>query len=219
MKREVDINEISDGKRYKSGDMVKISCNDCIGCKESCCYGMNKTIILDPYDMYQLQKGCNLSFDELLAKEYIELSMQDNLIIPNLKMNEATNGCSFLAEGDRCSIHDFRPGFCRLFPLGRIYEEGHFDYFIQIHECDYPNKSKIKVKKWIGIEGLREYEEFVLKWHDFIEKLRDKLKSYEDMNEVSVVLTRILVLFFKEPYDVNISFYEQIEKRFESFQL
>ena len=210
MKREVDINEISDGKRYKSGDMVKISCNDCKGCKESCCYGMNKTIILDPYDMYQLQKGCNLSFDELLTKGYIELSVQDNLIIPNLKMNEATNGCSFLAEGDRCSIHDFRPGFCRLFPLGRIYEDGHFDYFIQTGECDYPNKSKIKIKKWIGIDSLREYEEFVLRWHDYIEELRLEISNISDVSQVSAISTGFLKRFYKDGYDINQSFFEQI---------
>ena len=34
MNREVDINEISDGRRYRSGDMVKIGCSDCKGCSD-----------------------------------------------------------------------------------------------------------------------------------------------------------------------------------------
>ena len=51
MIRDVDINEISDGRRYRSGDMVKIGCAECTGCSE-CCRQVDDTIILDPYDIY-----------------------------------------------------------------------------------------------------------------------------------------------------------------------
>ena len=30
MKRKVDLNEISDGRLYSSGDMVKVDCHDCV---------------------------------------------------------------------------------------------------------------------------------------------------------------------------------------------
>ena len=36
MKREVDLNEISDGRLYSSGDMVKVDCHDCEGCSACC---------------------------------------------------------------------------------------------------------------------------------------------------------------------------------------
>ena len=32
MKRDIDINEISDGKLYGPNDMVKADCGDCKGC-------------------------------------------------------------------------------------------------------------------------------------------------------------------------------------------
>ena len=48
-----------------------------------------------------------------------------------------------------------RPGFCRLFPLGRYYTEDGFKYIIQIHECAKKNRSKIKVKKWIDTPDLQ----------------------------------------------------------------
>ena len=32
MKREISLEEISDGKLYGSGDMVKVGCDDCRGC-------------------------------------------------------------------------------------------------------------------------------------------------------------------------------------------
>lgn len=45
MKREVDLNEISDGRLYSSGDMVKVDCHDCEGCS-ACCQGMGNSILL-----------------------------------------------------------------------------------------------------------------------------------------------------------------------------
>ena len=36
MKRKVDLNEISDGRLYSSGDMVKVDCHDCEGCSACC---------------------------------------------------------------------------------------------------------------------------------------------------------------------------------------
>lgn len=218
MKRDVDIDEISDGYRYHSGDMVRISCNDCKGCTDCCCQNMGHTIILDPYDIYQLEVGLNLSFDELLSGErpVIELSMADGLLLPNLLMQGDDNSCIFLGDDKRCTIHNYRSGFCRMYPLGRIYENGSFSYFNQIYECEYPNKSKIKIKKWLGIPNLSQYEEFVLKWHDVLEETREYIHSLTDVSKVSAVTVGFLKLFYRTPYDVNSSFYDQIEERIQS---
>ena len=133
MEREVDLKEISDGRLYGINDMVKAGCNDCAGCS-LCCEGMGNSIILDPYDIYSLEKGLGVTFENLMTDEKMELNVVDGVIQPNLKM-QRQDSCGFLNAQGRCSIHDFRPGFCRMFPLGRIYEENSFRYFLQIHEC------------------------------------------------------------------------------------
>ena len=56
MKRNIDLNEISDGRLYSSGDMVKADCHDCAGCS-ACCRGMGDSIKLDPMDIWRLKKG------------------------------------------------------------------------------------------------------------------------------------------------------------------
>ena len=84
MKREVDLNEISDGRLYSSGDMVKVDCHDCEGCS-ACCQGMGNSIILDPMDLWRLQLGKKENFDTLLAN-YLELNVVDGMVLPNLKM-------------------------------------------------------------------------------------------------------------------------------------
>ena len=43
MERELNLSEVSDGKRYGLHDLVKVGCEDCAGCS-SCCQGMEDTI-------------------------------------------------------------------------------------------------------------------------------------------------------------------------------
>lgn len=211
MIRNVDIDEISDGKRYHANDMVKIACEDCKGCS-SCCHDMDNSIILDPYDIYLIQKGTLKDMNALLEKE-IELRVVDGLILPNIKMQEKTEACGFLNEEGRCSIHEFRPGFCRLFPMGRIYENGTFSYFLQVNECSFPNKSKVKLKKWLGIENLSEYEKYVLHYHNLCKSITDGFTvdtSEEVMKSLDMLFLKTL---FMNPFDISIPFYEQYYER------
>ena len=103
-----------------------------------------------------------------------ELQIVDSVILPNLKMASGnTEACSFLNPEGRCSIHAFRPGICRLFPLGRFYENGSFKYFLQVHECPKPNKTKVKIKKWLDTPNLKTYEKYIADWHFFLKGLQE----------------------------------------------
>ena len=53
MRREVSLEEISDGRLYELNDMVKADCQDCAGCHD-CCEGMGDSVVLDPMDVYRL---------------------------------------------------------------------------------------------------------------------------------------------------------------------
>lgn len=94
MERRVNMEEISDGKRYTGNDLVRADCHDCEGCS-ACCRGMGNTIQLDPMDIYRLTKGLSMTFEQLLASA-VELQVVDGLILPNLKMTGETMACSFL---------------------------------------------------------------------------------------------------------------------------
>ena len=43
--------------------------------------------------------------------------------MPNLKMQKSDGRCAFLREDNLCNIHTIRPGICRMFPLGRYWED------------------------------------------------------------------------------------------------
>lgn len=210
MKRNVSLEEISDGKLYTLNDMVKADCHDCRGCS-ACCRGMGSSIILDPLDVCRLSVNLGKSFDELLEKE-LELGMVDGAILPNLRMTGPEEACVFLDGRGRCSIHSFRPGICRLFPLGRYYQEREFRYFLQVHECPKPDRTKVKVKKWIDTPNLKQYEAYITDWHYFLEDAARLVTESQDTDSPKNLNLYILQSFYRKPYQEE-DFYVQFGER------
>ena len=128
-------------------------------------------------------------------------------------MTKEKEQCYFLDENGRCSIHSLRPSICRLFPLGRYYENGSFKYFLQIHECKHPTKSKIKVKKWIDIGDSEKNQEFIIKWHDYIEDVQKQLSLTADEELLKKIDLFILQQFYIERYNKEEDFYSQFDVR------
>lgn len=211
MKRAVNMEEISDGRVYGLNDLVKADCQDCEGCFDCCC-GMGESILLDPFDVYRLTRALGESFEQLL-NGHLELHVVDGVILPNLRMAGERDCCTFLNEKGRCSIHPYRPGICRLFPLGRVYENGSFRYFLQTSECQKGNRSKIKVKKWIDTPDIRRNERFILAWHDFVLELQELLTAQPDMEAAKRINLYVLETFFFKGWDLNGDFYAEFEAR------
>ena len=211
MKRNVDFNEISDGKRYKLEDMVRADCAGCAGCS-ACCRGMGNTVVLDPYDVYRLVSGTGMSLEQLLQK-HLELNVVDGIILPNLKMAGDREACAFLNEEGRCSVHSHRPGICRLFPLGRIYEDGTFHYFLQVHECQKGNRSKVKVKKWIDTPDAKRYDSYINQWHYFLKDLQQIAAEDEEGTAAKTISMYVLKQFYLTPFQAEADFYGQFERR------
>lgn len=209
---EVNLQDISDGKLYGLNDMVKVGCHDCAGCS-SCCQDMGQSILLDPYDVYRLTGNLGVTFEQLLAK-YVELHVEEGLILPNLKMTEgASPKCGFLNEEGRCSIHRFRPGICRLFPLGRSYEGDRLSYFLLSDACPIPNKTKMKVGKWLEMSQPVSYEKFLVTWHRFVKEMRALLEEHrEDESYTRMLTIKFLEIFYLKAYETE-DFYGEFQER------
>lgn len=195
MRREIDMDAISDGRLYGPDDMVKAGCRGC----SHCCREMGKSIVLDPLDAYRITKGLGCTFDGLLDG-HVELNVQEGVILPNLKMTGPLEQCAFLDKAGRCGIHAFRPGLCRLFPLGRIYEDGAFQYFLQVHECKNTARAKVKVRKWIDMPNFKSYERFVSSWHFFVLKLQDMCSDMVNEELVKRLSLYVLEQFYRKGF-------------------
>lgn len=226
MKRNVSLEEISDGRLYGPNDMVKADCGGCKGCSV-CCHGMGQSIILDPLDAYRLSGGLGKNFASLLEKE-VELNVVDGVILPNLRMTDSKESCSFLNSEGRCSVHAFRPGVCRLFPLGRYYEGESFRYFLQTGECPHKSRTKIKVSKWIDTPDLSDNQRFVMTWHSLLNEMEQAVMENEDDTFRKNVNLLLLRCFYLTPYETGETasdgrsgeqkFYRQFEKRYTEFR-
>lgn len=204
---------------YDGNDMVKVGCHDCVGCSD-CCKDMGTSVILDPYDVYRLMRGLGKNFEQLMERE-VELHMEDGLIYPNLKMDAATAACCFLNEQGRCVIHEFRPGICRLFPLGRNYEPDRVRYFLLEGACPAQSKSKVKVSKWLATGNLKTYEAYLVRWHNFTKMLREEMKTElmtdggeERCRQLSM---QFLQYFYVLPYEGE-DFFPEWQKRMDAWE-
>ena len=200
MKRDGDLSSLTDGKLYRSSDMAKLGCNDCAGCS-ACCSGMGNSVVLDPYDAWRLEKGLGIPFAQMIGQQ-VMLSVVDGLILPSLNM-ESTGKCPFLNEEGRCSIHTFRPGICRLFPLGRYYHDGGFSYVLMTGECKAENRSKVKIEKWLGEPNLKAYEQFVMQWKNIMEQTRGQFDKNTDLEQQKKLSMSLLQTYYFTPYNTD----------------
>jgi len=214
MERNIDLKEVSDGKLYGLDDMVRADCAGCEGCF-ACCQGMGTSVVLDPLDVHRLSEGTKIGAEALFSGP-LELNVVDGIILPNLKMSGVGEKCSFLDENGRCKIHAFRPGICRIFPLGRLYENGGFQYFLQVHECKKQSRSKVKVKKWIDTPDARTYDSYICRWHYFLKDMQRILSEDETGQTARAVNMYILKKFYLTPYDAGKDFYSQFYERLKS---
>lgn len=218
MKRNVSLEEISDGRLYGYNDMVKADCRGCKGCHK-CCTGMGSSVVLDPYDVWRIWKGLHKTMEELLREGKLELNVVDGCILPNLRMAGAEEACGFLDDAGRCGIHAYRPGICRLFPLGRYYENGDFRFFLQTGECQETNRSKVKVSKWIDTPMQTANHDFLCQWHYLLKCVEQAVQDREDSEYAKELNMKLLSVFYFEEYGASDrEFYGEFEEKRNRFK-
>lgn len=98
-------------------------------------------------------------------------------------------------------------------PLGRLYENGSFQYFLQVRECRKIKPGQDQGEKWIDMPEAEKYDAYISRWHYFLKKLSRIVRE-----DTEGILSRnlsmyVLKEFYLTPYDRNGDFYAQIEKR------
>lgn len=148
-----------DGREAKTvelEDTIKFNCKRC----GKCCTGRSD-IILNPFDIYQIAKGLNMTTDEVI-KNYCIVYCGSGSCLPIVVLKEDERGlCPFLKfftdQGKfGCSINTFKPGACMMHPIGivRSFEKGNSDklekQFIEVPSCNiHGTDIEIKVKDFI----------------------------------------------------------------------
>lgn len=196
MKREIDINEISDGKLYDIDDLVRADTAGCGGCS-ACCHGVGELVHLNPFDVFCIRKATGLTFDALLS-DMLVLRPNGKLLQPHLGMHDESEACRFLSTEGRCTIHEHRPSICRLFPLGRVYDDQRdFKYILLKGACVKPKLDKIRVSKWINIDDYDANKTFLLEWYRLNKALTFRMKFVREQPEIDAVNEFLFETFYR----------------------
>lgn len=209
MKTNVDLDAISDGKLYGLKDLVRADTGGCRNCS-ACCHGVGELVELNPYDVWVLQRHLDMGLDRLLESR-LQLRLENRLLLPYLRMVGEDERCSFLNEQGWCDIHSARPDICRLFPLGRVYAQDDFSFFLQTGVCVKPKLEKIKVKKWIGIENYEPNKAFILAWYQLKKALDFRLRFVREEGALAALRTEVLDTFYRLPPETP-DFYEAFHR-------
>jgi Fe-S-cluster containining protein len=97
-------------------DPVQLSCGT-DGCPSNCCTS-GPHIVLNPYEIAQICSTAGMSYEDLL--DVVETDRVNGFPLVMLPRDPA---CHFWS-GKGCRIYAGRPLACRLFPLGRVFDEG-----------------------------------------------------------------------------------------------
>ena len=203
------INPDSDGRFYGLQDIVEADCHDCAGCSQ-CCEGMGDTILLDPFDLYQIQKHGRVTFDHLMTHGMIALTMRGGMILPHILMTDDADCCPFLSDEGRCTIHAYRPGICRLFPLGRDFQGDELEYILLEKACASRERTGVQVGEWFDVEQVEAYHAFVRDWYDFRRQMGEVLAGAAE-HQAQELSLRLMQNFFVACYDTEKDFYPQYE--------
>lgn len=179
--RNIDV-EIID----KDGNF-EFKCNKCGKC---CTSSTVDSILLRPIDLYNLAKCFECTIDEIIetvTEQYIGPSSGFLMVkLKPIKDNIFSEiKCPYL-KNNKCSVHEFKPSSCRLYPLGRIVsfneEEDCEDtsYFIQKNTVCGGNGEFHTVDEWV--KNSKEYEKALLVETNFIKEI-DK---YIHLNKIDI---------------------------------
>lgn len=107
----------SDAAALELSDPIQLSCGT-TGCSSNCC-AKGPHIILNPYEISLICSAAAMSYEDLL--DIVETDRVNGFPLVMLPRDPA---CHFRTEAG-CRIYGARPLACRLFPLGRVFENGH----------------------------------------------------------------------------------------------
>ncbi|MBI9010864.1 MAG: YkgJ family cysteine cluster protein [Clostridiales bacterium] len=211
MKTYTSLESISDGKIYDINDLVNVDTENCNRCS-ACCHNIGEMVELTPFDIHEMVKSLNTNFDQLFDDK-IELVTNNKLALPYLKMHGTSEKCSFLNHNNRCIIHSARPNICRLFPLGRLYEDDGFRYVLIVDACFKEDLKPITVKEWINIDNYSENKIFIFEWYKLLKALTFRLKFVYDEKELQAINEYLINTFYRMPLKKDQDFYTAFKER------
>ncbi len=146
-------------------DVLELSCGPG-GCDANCCMN-GPPIVLNPYEISQICAAGGLTYEDLL--DIVESDRADGFPLIMLPRDPA---CYFWTEKG-CRLYEARPLACRLFPLGRVFHNGHLHIVLpERNRCaGLVQASARTVADYLRDQDTRIHIEMNDKWIEFVSEM------------------------------------------------
>jgi len=162
---------------------LKFKCKHC----GQCC---NKPVIqLYPFDIKNICQELNISTKQFHQQYSLFQLDEDN--IPRCILKNKPK-CPF--RENKCTLYNNRPIRCRLYPVGRIFQED-ITYVLPENKCPgFDSGKKQTIQEWLDQQNITEYDPLTKKWNDFIINLKD-----HHLNPMQQIIFRKVFYDFDDP--------------------
>jgi Fe-S-cluster containining protein len=158
----------TDARVLSETDVLHLSCG-IYGCTSNCCT-KSAPIILNPYEIALICRESRLGYEDLL--DIVETDRAKGFPIVMLPRDPA---CHFWT-GRGCRIYPARPLACRLFPLGRVFDNGKSHLVLpQLNVCSgLVFSSKKSVADYLREQDTSTSIRMADRWIDFVNEIEQK---------------------------------------------
>ena len=192
-----------------------------------CCRNRDD-ILLTPKDVFRMAKELNILIGEFI-KQYCEVYIGSSSKIAVIRLQSVgiDRRCPLL-KGNRCSVHDVKPGVCAMFPIGRcisLEDKSVYDAELTPDDIKYiftnPNcgdKRKVHtVREWFKDFNMSAEDEFFIKWQQTVAILSQFIHDNESKmpQEKIEAIQKFAFMVLYVAYDFDKDFLPQFESNAE----
>ncbi len=151
-------------------DTFNFTCSQCTRCcKNRSDHHRFDKLLLAPYDIIRMSRRLDITTTKFIEQHAgLVACPQTQSMELYLKFNgdDYNNVCPFL-ENNQCSIYNDRPMGCRLYPLGRVFDNNNFSILLpKSHkECALGTGKKWVIRDWLEQMDLFHYFKYDRPWH------------------------------------------------------
>ena len=167
--------------------VLRFKCKNC----GSCC--KNTMIVLYPFDIKNICAHLNLTSTKF-HQQYSIFSLDETKIERCLLRNRPD--CPFRADR-QCQIYPSRPIRCRLYPIGRYFEEDKITYIIAEQNClGFESGKKQTIAEWLKQQEITQFDKLTKDWNNFLIRLKE---NEQRDNKMFKVIFRKVFYDFDDP--------------------
>lgn len=202
-------------RSVRNKDIVDFHCTRC----NQCCRHIANSVLVEPIDAFYITKHLIRQGEALqdtieFYNQYCVPMPVEGVSFPMFLLNTTgdDDACIFL-KGNCCSIYEVRPRTCRLYPFAVDYGRNgrSFEYLLCTEKPHHLCGGRTSVNQWMQENLSREYKEFLIHSHTFLQEAGGLLLHMSREKQES--LLSMFLFLYDTGYDFDQPFLPQHKSR------